>query len=392
MRWIFCEPGMPDYPQKEATLALIAAWWQAFSEQTRHLDAFFSQREQWDLPGWIRNTLNRIHPELMWEFGPGVQGGQHRLVITPESARHLRPLVATIIKQAPPLPGWEFYPYRLPESLDLAQLTVEARTNGKLDGVMVRPTIGEANRIDLEFFSPRATGPEDLQAMKEVFVATETLLGEEYLDQWIGAIDISPLPPTRAPNMLPLARLRDTVAAAVESVIDQLPAEPLSNIRVEEQSWAVFELEPEPDEDYADRDDMFCGIAIDADLAFAMQTDSGFHSPRFSRCRERFCYLKVDGEGADIQDRFQVRGEWEEALNDALMEHRVGCQIGGGTGLRYSYIDFALTDVQSAIHVIRHVLAGQVSRRAWILFHDADLCGEWIGLYPDSPAPPVRTG
>ena len=77
MRWIFCEPGMPDYPQKEATLALIAAWWQAFSEQTRHLDAFFSQREQWDLPGWIRNTLNRIHPELMWEFGPGMPLERH---------------------------------------------------------------------------------------------------------------------------------------------------------------------------------------------------------------------------------------------------------------------------------------------------------------------------
>jgi hypothetical protein len=388
MRWIFCEPGSPDYPHKELALRHIAAWWQAFAKQANHLDALFSQRAQWDLPGWMHSTLNRIHPELMWEFGPGINGGKHRLVITPESARRLRPLVATILKQAPQIPGWEFYPYRLPESLEMAQMTVEARAGGNLEGVMVRPTIGEGNRIDLEFFSPRAEGPDDQQALHEVFVATETLLGEENLDQWVGAIDVAKLPPTRAPNMLPLARLRDTFAAAVQSVIDQLPPQPYAQARVEDQPWAVFELEPESADDYAHRDDMLCGIAIDSQLAYAMQTDSGFFSPRFSRCRERFCYVKIDGEGADIQERFQERGDLEEALNEALVEHNLGCQIGGGTGLRYSYIDLALTDVPSAIHVVRNVLAGRVSLRSWLLFHDADLCGEWIGLYPDSPPPP----
>jgi hypothetical protein len=67
----------------------------------------------------------------------------------------------------------------------------------------------------------------------------------------------------------------------------------------------------------------------------------------------------------------------------------LGAVIGGGTGLRYSYIDLALTDVERAVPVIRERLQrGRIGRRCWLQFYDDALAAEWVGLWPDSPEPP----
>jgi hypothetical protein len=64
--------------------------------------------------------------------------------------------------------------------------------------------------------------------------------------------------------------------------------------------------------------------------------------------------------------------------------------IGGGSGLRYAYIDLALLDVKRAVPVIRQVLSDcRAPLRSWLLFHDDDLAAEWIGIYRQTPPPPL---
>src|ERR1043165_1465379 len=118
MRWFHYEPTDPtETAQHDKILQQIDAWWQQFASRTGDLNDVFAQRKQWDLPQWMHDHLQVIDERLMWEFGPGLHGG-HRLVITPEAAHHLRPLVRTILDRAPAIAGWEFYPYRLPEKFE----------------------------------------------------------------------------------------------------------------------------------------------------------------------------------------------------------------------------------------------------------------------------------
>ena len=100
-------------------------------------------------------------------------------------------------------------------------------------------------------------------------------------------------------------------------------------------------------------------------------------------------FVSLDGaEGLD-EERFADKGEIEDAIDGVLKPDRLGCFIGGGTGLRYSYVDLALTDAERSIEQITALLRdGNVPKGCWILFFDADLCGEWVGVYPDSPPPP----
>ena len=125
------------------------------------------------------------------------------------------------------------------------------------------------------------------------------------------------------------------------------------------------------------------------ELIAATFSNGPFYSERYSRCKETFCYLKVDGSD-ELATDYQDRDDMEEAVRNALAAQDVGALIGAGTGLRYSYMELALTDVDRGIAAIRRAMReGNVPRRSWILFNDAHLAAEWVGIYDDSPAPPM---
>ncbi|MEZ6132064.1 MAG: hypothetical protein R3C59_25665 [Planctomycetaceae bacterium] len=389
MRWLnYNRQDQTEAAEHDRMLRKIDAWWYEFARNTERLDALFRQADQWDLPGWMKRHLQSIHPDLMWEFGPGVKGAKHRLVITPENRPDLRPMVNDMIAKAPRNSEWEYYPYRLAESVDAALATVKGRTGVDVSDVTVAVSLGDANRINLVYRRDRL--PEDRElAFDAAFVATESLLGEQALDRWVGAIqvvdDLAPVEPGQ--RFLSLSRLKPTFVALVDGTRSQLPSLPWSAM-FEDAEWAVLKLQPEEAGDYPDRSDLLTCVTCHPDLVAATFADAPFYSERFSRCSETFCYLKVDGAD-DAASDFQDREDMEEAVRHALEAQNLGCLIGAGTGLRYSYVELALTNVERGVAAVaRAMREGRVSKRSWVQFHDADLEGEWIGVYDDSPAPP----
>jgi hypothetical protein len=193
VRWIYFNDNPQEAAEREAIVAKIDAWWRAFEGKVDDLRAHFKGKARWDLPQWMDDNLHPIHPKIMWEYGPAVRVDGHRLVLTPESAHELRPLVAKILERAPSIPGWEFYDARLPEDLESTKATVEGRAAYDIDDFLVRVSVSDKRLIDLCYYSPRIEGAEDEAVFNAAFVATETLLGEHCLDRWIGAIEISPM-------------------------------------------------------------------------------------------------------------------------------------------------------------------------------------------------------
>ena len=403
MRWLFYDQNDPnEAAQHQSVLASIDRWWLEFQSKTDDFEAMFSNRRKWDLPEWMVAHLGAIHPSLMWEFGPALDCDGHRLVITPESDHFLRPLTTTVLQRAPQIARWEFYGYRLPEDLASAQSMVEARTNGDLKDVQVRVKRGDSHRVDLLFVSPRTKHANDEQALNEAFVATETLVGEQCLDQWIGTIEVAPSPKRGLTSLfglgkpivglIPLVRLKETVDSVIGSILDQLP--PQSHDQwIEDAQWTLWELQPNKADDYPAQLDLMVGKSANKDFWSAAHGPGLFYSERFSRCGETFCYVKIDGTAGIDWQEFGDKSEIEDALDAVLKEEGLGCHIGGGTGARYSYIDLALTDRTRGLRAVRERLQqGNISRRSWIQFFDSDLSAEWVGIYDDSPPPPMPSG
>ena len=145
---------------------------------------------------------------------------------------------------------WEFYTYRIPESVSAACSTVEGRTGLSVKDVNVAVALGEQNRIDLTWRWNRLPEDEE-EAFNAAFIATETLLGEEAVDRWVGVIQLADesTPAEPGQRFLPLDRLRPTFESLVESTRSQLPSEPYSAL-LEDDNWALMKLQPEEAYDY----------------------------------------------------------------------------------------------------------------------------------------------
>ena len=278
---------------------------------------------------------------------------------------------------------------RLPGDFDLATLAAaDGRFgwNRKLHGVraLVRP--GYFNQVDLRFFFP-ARDFDERQARAAASRATETLLGKKTLARWIGDIEVEPLA-AACGRLIGLEKLPAAVKRLIEETESELPDRPWHEL-ARDVPWSVVEGEPEQAEDYAGQRDLVAGITALALMWQNARSRIAFDSARYSRCGERFCYLKMDGAAGWEYSRFVDREQIERAIDAALREARLGCVVGGGTGLRYSYIELALTDVAGAWRRMSDILvAGRLPKRTWLLFHDAELSARRHGLYDDTPSPP----
>lgn len=399
MRWVFAETE-EELQRRSHLLDQIDEWWTAFRARADEIDQVFSGDADLDLPAWMQENLQAIDQRLMWEFGPAIDREGHRLVITPESEHHLRPLVDALFERAPDLDRWEFYKFRIPEPYERAVAAVQGRTGGDISGWKVRPA-RDGKEISLTFLVPDLSRAAKDEAMNSAFVAAEAILGEEMLNKWVGVIEVEKLVSRRffglgrdaAADAITLDQLRAAAEGVVAEIRTELPNKPqfqLDDPTAEDDGRVgfIYELQPEEADDYPRVEDMFVGKGTLPGFFEAVRSAT-FWSSAFSDCGETFCYLKFDGKDGINEEKFADKGEIEDAVDDALRAEKCGCFIGGGTGLRYSYVDLALTDVPKAITLVKDVLRrGNIPKRSWVLFYDSDQVAEWVGIYDDTPAPP----
>lgn len=387
-RWVFTNELTENEKQVHNQVCqLIDNWWQEFSKNQQKIDDAFTKGSNFDIVKFMNGNLNCIHENISWEFGPAVNGNGHRLVITPESYKQLRPLVNEILKRAPKFERWEFYGYRLPESYEAAIETVKSRTGGQIDDLKVQSEINDLNQVNLYFTRETCKTEQDFnQAFNDAFVTIESILGEENLDKWIGAIEVD-------------NKLKDSLEVKPISELNDLFTNKLHEIKYNQlqephfktsksASWSMLELKPQEQKDYPQQTDIFVAKAMNLPMWQTAHSGNLFYSERFSKFGETFCYIKLDGTQGLDEEKFEDKGAIEDALDSILIKEQVGCFIGGGTGLKYSYIDLALTDLDKGIKLVKEILRnGNINKNSWILFYDSELEYEWIGIWDDSPKP-----
>lgn len=381
MRWKFT-----NSVGRQTKLTDIDAFWSAFSDNEGQLSDSFAGRSAFDVVEFMRTHFQPIHPNMMWEFGPALKSDGHRLIVTPEPRYELTELARTIVERAPDLSRWEFYVHRRAENLETAERSVNGRTGGSIGDATFELSIGESHLIDVTYASASSSREQD------VFLALEALLGESTLNSWIGAISTKKPKRFGGSSHLPISALASRVAGMQAQMLGTLPDRPYLDWLSEDTEVSLLSLTRSEAADYARQEDRITAITPNVTTTQTALGSDRFWSERFSRHGEVFAYVKVDGADGLDSSSFEDRADIEDTIDATLKPDRLGCVMGSGHGMRYSYIDLALLDVDAAVQAIRSVLsAGGIPERSWILFYDREWADEWVGIYDETPAPPTFT-
>ena len=386
MPWKYVMPNdVEALQQRESTVQRIVSFWDEFVRRLPKIEAHLSGQEPWDLPAWMNERVATIHPRLRWEFGHDL-GGRY-LVITPETAVHLRPMTETIIRRAPEVPGWSFREYRAAQEPEDIPALVKARTGHNMGTTTVQAKIGHHRQIDFVFQSMLA-GQNERAALEVARAALDYLIGEDVAQRWAGHLDVVEISHGLTEMFVPLVRVRTIVLDLIATILTDLPDRPywkLPKLAPIEQKYR-----PERTQEYANQDDAMFGHTVMPELREAA-FKPGFCSCRFSRQGETFCYLKIDASDGDLEERYKRKKIVEEAMDDELRENGVGAVVGSATGRKYIYLDLAVADVVKTLEAARRRLLALelLPVRSWLMFYDADHAGEYIGMRSATPRPPL---
>jgi hypothetical protein len=276
----------------------------------------------------------------------------------------------------------------------VALLQIEQRHSLDLSRARARCGFARGHLLDVVVYVPGGQGNAQEQAAAEDLV--ELSVGEESFERWVGAVSVTPTarggPLTvlnansEEQSAFPIQALPEAIAAAIAGLKQGLSSESLA-ARPEGEAWVLFELSPEPAQDYAAQDDLVLASTRLPELKKSFLRGERVFSGRFSGSGELFTYLKYESSAPSAEARLAERAAIEDELARALPPAQ-GTLFGVGLGLRYAYLDLALKDVACVETVILPALRARgIARRAWLLFCDSELEREWLGVYPDSPEP-----
>ena len=281
------------------------------------------------------------------------------------------------------------------QAAELTQIVSELResTGVDLGRARVRAGFGRGHLLELSLELPGGSGSAREQAAAEELV--RRLLGAPAFERWIGSLAVVPAPRGRLvvvsdepkrPQALALAELPATIAAARRGLYEGLPEQ--SHARASrDANWVLFELSPEPAHDYAQQDDLALATTSVPELKKCFLRGEPFFSGRFSRHGELFVYLKYEGSGGEPEARLRERGKLEQALERCLRPE-LGALVGAGFGLRYGYLDLALSDPLAALEALPKALrAARAPKRSWLLFCDSELEDDYLAIWPETSAP-----
>jgi hypothetical protein len=159
-------------------------------------------------------AVDRLHPEVAWEFGPGSEKRAWELVVSPGGVRALLPFTIEWAEAAPPDDFVEFLPVRarLAGGIEGAVLEVDG-SNLALDETLVRIAEMEPGvSIDVEVHHPAFPRLSEADQFGVAFHALDLALGEFVVMtclQRVVPVNV------RLPDMRPLTALPAVIREAL---------------------------------------------------------------------------------------------------------------------------------------------------------------------------------
>lgn len=275
------------------TIEAISAFWKWWPSAAPGFAASFSSGEHSDARiAEMNERVSAIGSGLDWEFGPGHEA-EHHLCLSSHGDPELRIVAERWLERAPAADAtWEFHGARQAHPEPDLTLTIDEVEVG-LGEIRYELDVEEDRaRVVLTAWHPAFATIEDASLRRRIlFIALDTLLGEDEVERWIGAVSTAdePIEDGATPS-----DLRATVAELSELSKDDM----WQMLRGEDDGKPVL-------------------VVVDRAVK---RVD---HWLKDTLLRIRVTLTSANEEGIPSKDESEVLNEAEDALVASLGEHAV---------------------------------------------------------------------
>jgi len=175
-------------------------FWNWFSQNASAYHSF--EKNQNELFAKLKAELEKIHPDIVFEFSPIFNDGTREFVISADGIKSVFPIVSNLVAKAPELKNWKTVAFRQPHK-NITQIKYQ-NLIVKLDDVFFR--YGKDNgRIELELnIRGYYASPEWTAA---IFILLDNVLGEFSATYDISSIDKRIISENDVENLFPIRLL-----------------------------------------------------------------------------------------------------------------------------------------------------------------------------------------
>jgi hypothetical protein len=177
-------------------------WFTANSDTYYHFE-----RNQNSVFFKLKKQLEKIHPDLTFEFGPILTNGTRELVISADGIQSAFPLVRRLTDSAPIIPKWKITAFRQPRP-EVTEVTVEGLTVS-IDDVFFK-YFKDNGKIGLELHIRGFY--ESSEWISGIFILLDNILGEYDAETKLSFIEKKLLNETEIPTLFPVRLLPSIIS------------------------------------------------------------------------------------------------------------------------------------------------------------------------------------
>lgn len=302
----------------------------------------------------VQKQMNVLLPGLSWVFGPGPDGvGQkgNSFTVTGEGQIAKQLLAQFWLSRQVPVPGWTFYGSRQPSSEEFVRnMAIGFGDDDQVDAetFLIRTEVDEeAENIDITAWHPAFEHLDEEHHGQILFIFLDEALGEFGTQTWIGQIEIAPV--SEGKNTRSLADL----PRFIETVAEYHQWEKLSPM----DSYTGYQAADDAELTDAPRGDTIVGTTCIPHIIFDyLENEGRLSEDPLADTGAEFGYIAIDGSVFPEGEQVDVRGNIEDAVNDALADAGCGRSLGGAFGAQESYVEFILFDAEQGQQILEKTL------------------------------------
>ncbi|MDP6444262.1 MAG: hypothetical protein QGG36_21730 [Pirellulaceae bacterium] len=336
--------GLPGRDHSPSFRERVDSFWEWFAAVAPQ---FYEEIESGNcaaLEPAVSRVVGTHLPSFSWAFGPGEHAG-HSLTLSASGNLHRQFLAEYWRERAPMIDGWTFHASRQPTQLDDLEIGIAGRQVAAAD-LMIAPTVDEeANMIDIVAWHPSFESLDEDFQYTVVFLYLDEALGEFGTQSWIGGIDLR----AHTGEAIPVTQMKPFVDRVVEQR-DWNRNSPL-------ESYSTYRM-PEPSSGFL-RADTLIGTTSNMSLIHDYFDADGDMENPLDGLGAEFIFLTLPSDIFPEGEQVEVRGRFEDDLDERLRAASCGRHIGGAFGLGGGYIDLLFFDLDAAHEIVAAYLKEQ---------------------------------